>query len=194
MKPLRVDDALAKQIEDHISLRACCKKCGLHATANRKVHVRGQLPCDVLFLGEGPGKTEDIKGFPFVGKAGKLADLWVEAALKKRRFRFAFINLVACRPCDKKGGPNRPPTEEEMLACKGRRTVLVSLASPKVIVNLGELAKSHRFYAWPTLNLPHPAYVLRMGGEASSLHRKCIRRLRKFLRRNRCGKRIKQQA
>ncbi len=51
-----------------------CKRCPLYKTRRKIVHCRGSLPCDIFFLGEAPGDSEDLLGKPFVGPAGKLLD------------------------------------------------------------------------------------------------------------------------
>jgi DNA polymerase len=134
-----------------------------------KVHVRGSLPCDVLFVGEGPGKTEDMLGIPFVGRAGKLLDLILPDINKGLARQWAIVNLVACRPTEGVGRANRKPTDEEIANCEDHLTALVELAQPKAIVLLGREAQVgfpvHLAKRCPILHAYHPAYICRKGGE-----------------------------
>ena len=74
-----------------------CERCSLYRGRRSVVLCRGKLPCDVLFVGEAPGVSEDVLGRPFVGPAGKLLDEIVERALDGQ-YDYAITNLVACIP------------------------------------------------------------------------------------------------
>ena len=106
---------------------------------SQKVDGEGPLPCDVLFLGEGPGENEDREGVPFVGDSGKfLRSVIVAAGLSKLRIRIS--NVVRCRPPG-----NRAPTPLEIRACTKWLDLELGLADPKVIVCLGKSAMSYFF-------------------------------------------------
>jgi len=126
------------------------------------------LPCEVLFVGEAPGKSEDAIGFPFVGASGSLLDLLLEGCT----FEYAITNVVCCRPTNGPGLDNRTPRESEVFACEINFLRLSELAMPKYVVALGRTAEEVvRAYTFP-LNpekryLCHPAYMLRNGGVVS---------------------------
>ncbi|GAH42400.1 unnamed protein product, partial [marine sediment metagenome] len=87
-----------------------CVACMIGQLAHRKCYVRGTLPCKILFYGMGPGRRENIRGIPFVGDSGEVLQSLtypLRAAKSKHRIAYAFTNLIACRPCDRIGGPNR---------------------------------------------------------------------------------------
>jgi hypothetical protein len=101
--------------------------CGsnLCPLARKVVLARGTLPCDVLFIGEGPGVSEDVTGRPFVGPAGSLLDHIVNTALAPEgtpTCTVAFTNLVGCMPhADPDSGATfREPTPDEIKTCKPR--------------------------------------------------------------------------
>lgn len=150
-----------------------CTKCGLCKTAHKHVLGRGPLPCDVLFIGEGPGMSEDTLGAAFLGRAGRLLTKaigpWVDKLV------LAYTNLVACRPCDGEQEPNRAPRTDEMDACEPRLLQTVKMARPRGLVILGrvpegrdlprKLADSMPRPPRHLLLLAHPAALLRRGGE-----------------------------
>lgn len=149
-----------------------CQACKIGERADNHVFGSGFLPTDVLFVGEGPGKSEDAIGEPFVGPAGKILDYAREDSglIKFKSFK---TNLVACRPCDELAGPNRAPTDREIKNCEPRFIRTISIASPKVIVALGKLPS---FYLaelklkQKLFKLYHPAYILRQGGRGSDAY------------------------
>ena len=113
-------------IADHLYGWHECTKCLIGKMAHKHVFYRGDVPCDLLLIGEAPGKTEDAVGQPFVGKSGKLLDEWlIEVRLILAELnlvagsshqplpKFAITNTVCCRPMDRRGGPNRPPSLQE---------------------------------------------------------------------------------
>ena len=166
-----------------------CLKCRLGECAKFHVLADGDLPADVVFIGEGPGKTEDATGVPFSGKAGKLLREWIASAQRagdernSEDFRWCISNLVACRPCDGAGTANRTPFEDEVKACDSRVVELLELASPKALVLVGQSAQNQcpEPEGIAILFLPHPAWVLRQGGSGSKEDSKCVVRLIAFL-------------
>lgn len=166
-----------------------CTRCpsGIGELAHRHVFARGRLPCDILFIGEGPGKTEDVTGFPFVGKAGRLLDWWMEGLSPE--ISWAVTNLVLCRPCDGLGAPNRAPTRQEKDCCRPRLFELIEeVAKPLAFVLLGKqaaatLSSDPAFTARSSylLELDHPAYVNYNGGKRSELDTKNKARLAAFV-------------
>lgn len=145
-----------------------CTECGLHSNARQKVFYRGVAPCKVLFIGEAPGKDEDLYGEPFIGKSGKLLDSLIDSSQKKLGYAYPFgiTNTVCCLPLDEHGFI-RPPSLEERTACFGRLKRTIIAANPSLLVFLGSVAASSHNIGVPidhTLSLHHPAYILRNGG------------------------------
>jgi len=143
------------------------------------------VPAEVLFVGEAPGKTEDVMGKPFVGRAGKLLDYWIEYAKTKIDFTYCISNLVACRPTDRMGGENRVPTAEEINNCAPRLQELYDMCKPRVLVFLGQTAKAecrlpHKILVHE-IGLIHPAACLRQGGQAAETSNDARSRLAKEL-------------
>ena len=113
---------------------AACQNCPLGATRTNLVFGVGDEKAEVLFVGEGPGEQEDLKGEPFVGPAGKLLDDML-AMFDLSREDVYIANIVKCRPPG-----NRAPEIEEVLACIGWLERQVELIRPKLIVCLGRIA------------------------------------------------------
>jgi len=116
--------------------RTCanCTKCALCDTRNNVVFGVGNERSDILFVGEGPGEQEDLKGEPFVGAAGKLLDDML-SIIDIDRTNCYIANIVKCRPPQ-----NRDPLETEQDACIDYLRNQVALIRPKVIVCLGRIA------------------------------------------------------
>ena len=111
-----------------------CRGCGLCDTRTNVVFGVGPKDADVMFIGEGPGEQEDLKGEPFVGPAGKLLDDMM-SIINLNRENSYIANIVKCRPPG-----NRDPKEEEQNACIDYLRNQVSLIQPKIIVCLGRIA------------------------------------------------------
>ena len=111
-----------------------CTKCGLCETRNNVVFGVGPRDADVMFIGEGPGEQEDLKGEPFVGAAGQLLDDML-SIIDLSRENCYIANIVKCRP-----PRNRDPLETEQDACIGYLRNQVALIQPKIIVCLGRIA------------------------------------------------------
>lgn len=111
-----------------------CQKCGLAKTRTNAVPGEGNPQADVLFIGEGPGKSEDAQGIPFVGAAGKFLDEMLDEISLKRKDVY-ITNIVKCRPPG-----NRDPKDEEISICWPYLKQQVALIKPKLIVTLGRHA------------------------------------------------------
>ena len=111
-----------------------CTKCGLCETRNNVVFGVGPRNADVMFIGEGPGEQEDLKGEPFVGPAGLLLDEML-SIIDLSRENCYIANIVKCRP-----PRNRDPLETEQDACIGYLRNQVALIQPKIIVCLGRVS------------------------------------------------------
>lgn len=112
-----------------------CTRCGLCETRHNVVFGVGAENADIMFVGEGPGEQEDLKGEPFVGPAGKLLDDMLSIIDIDRRTNCYIGNIVKCRP-----PRNRDPLETEQEACIGYLRNQVALIQPKIIVCLGRIA------------------------------------------------------
>lgn len=112
-----------------------CTRCGLCETRHNVVFGVGNEKADILFVGEGPGEQEDLKGEPFVGPAGKLLDDMLTIIDLDRHENCYIANIVKCRP-----PRNRDPLETEQEACIDYLRNQVALIKPKVIVCLGRIA------------------------------------------------------
>lgn len=148
-----------------------CTRCKLSKTRTHIVFGEGNPNAKLLFVGEGPGESEDLQGRPFVGRAGKLLDKIIEAMGMKREDVF-IANVVKCRPPE-----NRRPESEEVEACEGFLHKQIAAIDPKVIVALGSTAlecltkQEHKisevrgtfleFQGRKLLPTYHPAYLLR---------------------------------
>ena len=160
---------------------SACRKCPLGATRIKPAFGVGSPKAEVMFIGEGPGYEEDRQGEPFVGKAGQLLDK-ILAAIGLSRETVYIANVVKCHPMldasqpDKRGN-DRPPTAEEMAACRGYLEAQISLIRPRALVALGSTAAKcllatedgvgrlrgrwHDFSGTPLLVTYHPAALLR---------------------------------
>jgi uracil-DNA glycosylase len=115
---------------------AGCPKCKLSRTRKNAVPGEGQLSAKVMFVGEAPGRSEDEKGRPFVGAAGKILDEMLTKAGISRSQVF-ITNIVKCRPPN-----NRVPEEDEVQACTPYLDRQVALIRPRIICILGRTAFS----------------------------------------------------
>ena len=150
-----------------------CSACSLCETRHHVVLYRGSLPCDVLFVGEAPGTSENDTGQPFTGPAGNLLNLIIARALMSKKVSLGFTNLVACIPLGDDGKKVAEPSEESVEACRERLTEIISLAKPKGIVLVGKLAEKYVPMATERLptdkntpkvqwaSITHPAAILR---------------------------------
>jgi uracil-DNA glycosylase family 4 len=157
---------------------AACTRCGLCRERSHAVFGAGDEKAKWLFVGEGPGRNEDLQGEPFVGPAGKLLDNML-AAIGVSRHADAYIaNIVKCRATDD-NGRDRPPTPQEAAACLPYLQRQIELLQPSVIVALGKTAaltllgadpktpvtrlrgEVHRYAGRPLIVTYHPAYLLR---------------------------------
>jgi uracil-DNA glycosylase len=164
-------------LEQLAQVASTCTKCALAEGRTQVVFGVGDPSAALMFVGEGPGREEDLAGEPFVGRSGKLLDrlMWEELGVKRDKCYIA--NVVKCRPPN-----NRNPEPPEIAACRPYLEEQVSLISPAVIITLGNFATrllldttegigQLRGRVFPYGNghlVPtyHPAYALRAGGEA----------------------------
>jgi len=118
---------------------ADCHRCPLSEGRQKIVIGEGNHHADVMFVGEGPGREEDLQGRPFVGPAGQLLERML-AAIKLSRSDVYIANIVKCRPPQ-----NRAPTDEEAFACLPHLRAQFALIRPKIIVCLGATAARYLY-------------------------------------------------
>ena len=128
-KTLRIE-----KLRDQISH---CERCRLHKTRTHTVPGEGSLNADIMFIGEAPGRNEDLKGKPFVGRAGDIFDeLLVSVGLTREQIYLC--NILKCRPPN-----NRPPQSDEIHACVGSLDIQIRVVNPRVIATLGNFATTY---------------------------------------------------
>jgi uracil-DNA glycosylase family 4 len=111
-----------------------CTRCDLHLSRTHAVPGEGPLRARVFLIGEGPGREEDRRGLPFVGRAGTVLD-GLLASIGLRRQEVFITSVVKCRPPD-----NRAPTREESRTCRSYLVRQLALVDPEVIVPMGQWA------------------------------------------------------
>ena len=151
---------------------AQCRRCPLCEGRTKTVFGVGDIRAPIFFVGEGPGRDEDLQGEPFVGRGGQLLDRMLAAIDRKRGDGVYIANIVKCRP-----PKNRNPAPAEAAACLSYLRRQIELVSPRLIVAMGRVAASHllggnesianlrqRLFEWRGVALVvtyHPAYLLR---------------------------------
>jgi DNA polymerase len=134
-------------------------------------------------VGEAPGRTENLTGIAFHGRAGKLLDR-MRAQADLLRYSTYITNCVMCRPCDSLLGPNREPRADEILMCAGNLQRVFKQARPRCVVLMGEIAARYCGPEFPfAIKMYHPSYLLRTGEEASPDYWRTIRVLESVHRR-----------
>lgn len=134
-----------------------CHKCALCETRNNVVFGVGAKDANIMFIGEGPGEQEDLKGEPFVGAAGKLLDEML-SIIDIDRTNCYIANIVKCRPPN-----NRDPLDVEQDACIGYLRNQVALIQPKIIVCLGRVAAKRVLYPDYKITQEHGTWIQRNG-------------------------------
>ncbi len=153
-----------------------CKRCKLCDGRTNIVFGVGSPEAKMVFVGEGPGRDEDIKGEPFVGRAGQLLTDIIEKGMKLKRSGVYIANVVKCRPPE-----NRNPEEDEIAACEPFLKKQLEIIKPKFICALGKFAAQtllktkepisslrgnwREYEGIKLLPTFHPAYLLRNPGD-----------------------------
>ena len=153
-----------------------CRLCRLAQGRTQVVFGVGDPEARALFVGEGPGRDEDLRGEPFVGKAGQLLTDIIEKGMRLRRSEVYISNVVKCRP-----PANRDPELDEIAACHPFLARQIEIVAPEVIVSLGRVATQallatdtpisrlrgrwHEYAGIPLMPTLHPAYLLRNPGD-----------------------------
>lgn len=165
-----------------------CRRCRLAPVRNHLVFGEGNAEARVMFVGEGPGRDEDLQGRPFVGRSGQLLTSIIEKGMGLTRQTVYICNVVKCRATvDQAGKRDRPPNADEEAACGPFLRRQIAIIAPEAIITLGN--PSTRFLLrtktgitklrgqWaeyegiPVMPTFHPSYILRNGGDSSPLKR-----------------------
>jgi uracil-DNA glycosylase len=154
---------------------AGCTLCPLAENRTQVVFGVGNPEADLMLVGEGPGRDEDLQGEPFVGRSGKLLDRLLAEEMGVDRSQVYIANVVKCRPPD-----NRDPRAEEIAACRPYLAAQLELIAPSVVITLGNFASkllvdtevgitklrgaSYPMDGYQIVPTYHPAAALRSGG------------------------------
>ena len=109
-----------------------CEECILHSTRTKFVFGSGSAEAKIMFVGEAPGKNEDLQGLPFVGRAGDILDKLL-ASIGMKRSQVFIANVLKCRPPG-----NRDPQVEEISICKDYLFNQIDIIDPRIICTLGK--------------------------------------------------------
>jgi uracil-DNA glycosylase family 4 len=148
-----------------------CQNCALAQTRTNAVPGEGNPNAKLMFVGEAPGRDEDVKGRPFVGRAGQLLTRIIHA-MKFRRDDVFITNIIKCRPPN-----NRTPSGGEIEKCKAYLLEQIESIQPRVIVALGRVAANffipggqsisamrgnfHEYGQMKIMPTFHPSYLVR---------------------------------
>ncbi len=149
-----------------------CQRCRLGKTRTNLVFGVGNPDARIVFVGEGPGRDEDIQGEPFVGRAGQLLTDIITKGMRMKREDVYICNVVKCRPPE-----NRNPEPDEVDACEGFLIKQLEIIRPEIVVALGTFAaktllktdlpiskirgRFHDYHGMKLMPTYHPAYLLR---------------------------------
>jgi uracil-DNA glycosylase family 4 len=149
-----------------------CRRCKLHSARTHVVFGVGNAHANLMFVGEGPGRDEDLKGEPFVGRAGQLLTDIITKGMGLRREDVYIANVIKCRPPQ-----NRNPEPDEVATCEPFLKKQIELIQPEIIVALGKFAVQtllqskdpitrlrgnwHEYMGIKLMPTFHPAYLLR---------------------------------
>lgn len=152
---------------------SACTRCALYQNRTQTVFGVGNPQADWMIVGEAPGQEEDLRGEPFVGRAGKLLDEMLLALGLDRGSTF-IANILKCRPPN-----NRDPSADEAASCRAYLDRQIELVAPKIILAVGRIAAQHLLDTdapvgrmrgqehrlgdsqLPVIVTYHPAYLLR---------------------------------
>jgi uracil-DNA glycosylase family 4 len=153
-----------------------CRRCKLWPGRTHLVFGVGNPNARLMFIGEGPGRDEDLQGEPFVGRAGQLLTDIITKGMGLRREDVYIANVVKCRPPE-----NRNPEPDEVASCEPFLKKQIDLVRPEIIVALGKFAVQtllqskvpitrlrgnwHSYHGIKLMPTFHPAYLLRNPGD-----------------------------
>jgi uracil-DNA glycosylase family 4 len=172
---LFAENAQALKANSLEELRAAigdCRRCKLCSGRTNLVFGVGNPNAELMFIGEGPGRDEDLQGEPFVGRAGQLLTDIITKGMGMKREDVYIANVVKCRPPE-----NRNPEPDEVAACEPFLKKQIELVRPRIIVALGKFAVQtllqskapitklrgqwHSYHGIKLMPTFHPAYLLR---------------------------------
>lgn len=169
---LQTGAAQIHTLEDLRGFIGDCTRCKLWRGRTNLVFGEGSSEADLVFVGEAPGREEDLAARPFVGEAGRLLTRIIENGMGLTRDQVYICNVVKCRP-----PKNRDPEADEIGACIPFLKKQLELINPRVICILGRVAGQellgkdlkitwergnwHSFMDIPVMPTYHPAYILR---------------------------------
>ncbi len=159
-------------LQDFSKKVSVCTRCKLSKGRKNVVFGEGNPDADLLFIGEAPGREEDIQGRPFVGEAGALLTRLIEK-MGLQRSSVYIANMIKCRP-----PMNRDPDSEEIETCRPYLEKQIDIIKPEVIITLGRIALQAlmmdpglkitaargtflEYRSIPLMPTFHPAYLLR---------------------------------
>jgi DNA polymerase len=162
----------ARSLEELRAAIGDCRRCKLCSGRTNLVFGVGNPRARLMFIGEGPGRDEDLQGEPFVGRAGQLLTDIITKGMGLKREDVYIANVVKCRPPD-----NRNPEPDEVAACEPFLKKQIDLIRPEIIVGLGKFAVQtllqskipitklrgnwHHYHGIKLMPTFHPAYLLR---------------------------------
>jgi len=168
LKAAQGPDIVLDELREELRDCRCCTLCN---ERRQVVFGVGNPAADLVFVGEAPGRDEDLKGEPFVGEAGKLLDKIIQA-IGLQRSEVYICNVVKCRPPG-----NRDPQPGEISSCEPFLVRQIAAIQPKLVVSLGRFAaqtllasdtpisrlrgKCQSYQGIPLMPTFHPAYLLR---------------------------------
>ena len=166
------DISLPDTLEKLEKQAKACHLCELSKSRTKVVFGEGNPHAQVMFVGEGPGVSEDSTGRPFVGRSGELLTKMIENVLLIPRSDVYIANIVKCRPPN-----NRVPTPTEALTCQPFLNKQIALIRPKIIITLGGTAYHyltgdetgitkvrgtiHQQHGYTLIPTYHPSFLLR---------------------------------
>jgi uracil-DNA glycosylase len=166
----------AKTLEELRAAIGDCRRCKLWSGRTHLVFGVGNPQAKLMFIGEGPGRDEDLQGEPFVGRAGQLLTDIITKGMGLRREDVYIANVVKCRPPE-----NRNPEPDEVASCEPFLKKQIDLVRPEIIIALGKFAVQallqtkapitklrghwHSYHGIKLMPTFHPAYLLRNPGD-----------------------------
>ncbi len=171
-KNITAKEDFPSDLDDFYNQINKCHKCSLGGSRTNFVFGVGDKNASLMLVGEAPGENEDLKGEPFVGRAGKLLDKILFAINRTRNDDVYICNVIKCRPPN-----NRDPLTSEVKECEPYLIHQINLIRPKLIVALGRIAgktllnvdnslksmrgEIHNYHGTPLIVTYHPAALLR---------------------------------
>ena len=163
---------MPKNLEELQKVVLNCNLCNLAKTRTNVVFGEGNSNAKIMFIGEAPGRDEDLQGKPFVGRSGEVLTKMIENVLNLKREEVYIANIIKCRPPQ-----NRDPEFSEVESCKNYILKQIEIINPTIIVTLGRIAfryllndetpitkargKLYDYKGIKVIPTFHPSYLLR---------------------------------